>query len=143
MKLFSIGSSRTSAEHFFDRIKNAGAKTLIDVRLNNLSQLAGFPKRDDLKYFTSAICSIPYQHELRFAPTQKMLDDYRKPGGGWAPYEQQFLRLMSERRVEQADREALEGACLLCSEEKPHHCHRRLVAEYLDDRWGNIEIVHL
>jgi uncharacterized protein (DUF488 family) len=143
MQLYTIGFTKTSAEGFFTRLLQSGAKALIDERLNNLSQLAGFAKRGDLRYFTNSICGIPYRHELRLAPTQKMREDYRKPGGGWAPYEAQFLKLMSERHVEAMDKEAFDGACLLCSEDKPHHCHRRLVAQYLEDKWGNIEIVHL
>jgi uncharacterized protein (DUF488 family) len=143
MKLFTIGFTKTSAEGFFTRLIESGAKALIDVRLNNISQLAGFAKRGDLRYFTRSLCAIPYRHELRLAPTQRMLDDYKRPGGGWGPYEQQFRGLMSERRIEEIDRGAFDGACLLCSEDKPHHCHRRLVAEYLEEKWGNVEIVHL
>jgi uncharacterized protein (DUF488 family) len=143
VKLFTIGFTKTSAEWFFARLKKSGATALIDIRLNNVSQLAGFAKRDDLRYFTNAICNIPYQHEPQLAPTQKMLDDYKRPDGGWDQFERQFLQLMSERHIEGMDKESFDGACLLCSEDTPHHCHRRLVAEYLDDRWSNIEIVHL
>jgi uncharacterized protein (DUF488 family) len=143
VKLFTIGFTKTSAEHFFGRLEKAGAKALFDVRLNNVSQLAGFAKRDDLRYFAGRICGIPYRHELQLAPTQKMLDDFKRPDGGWDQYEQQFLKLISERHIEDIDKDLIDGACLLCSEDKPHHCHRRLVAEYLDGKWGNIEIVHL
>jgi uncharacterized protein (DUF488 family) len=143
VKIFTLGFTKTSAAHFFDRLTTSRAKALIDVRLNNVSQLAGFAKRDDLRYFTNAICGIQYRHELRLAPTQNMLDNFRKPGGGWGSYQQQFLKLISERDVESMDREVFDGACLLCSENEPHHCHRRLVAEYLDEKWGGIEIIHL
>src|SRR5580658_8570643 len=135
MKLFTIGFTKKSAETFFTRLKNAGVKRLIDVRLNNVSQLAGFTKRDDLRYFTKAICNIGYVHLPELAPTAEILDPYKKAkNGDWALYERQFLDLMRERHIERTmSREILDGSCLLCSEEKPHHCHRRLVAEYLKE----------
>lgn len=144
MRLFTIGFTKTTAESFFTRLKVAGARKVVDVRLNNVSQLAGFAKRDDLRYFLSTICGAQYDHEIALAPTQDMLDAYRKEGTQWDEYERRFLDLMSQRRIEQTiSREALDGACLLCSEDKPHHCHRRLVAEYLRGKWGGISIVHL
>lgn len=143
MKVFTIGFTKSTAERFFERIKAAGAKKLVDVRLNNVSQLAGFAKRDDLRYFAKQICQIPYHHETRLAPTQEMLDGYKKDGGSWDEYEKRFLDLMAQRRIEEIERNALDGGCLLCSEDKPHHCHRRLVAEYLRRKWDDVEIVHL
>ena len=143
MKLFTIGFTKTSAQHFFGRLKKSGAKNLIDVRLNNVSQLAGFAKRDDLKYFTGAICGIGYQHIQTLAPTKDMLDEYKKHGGEWDAYATKFLDLMEKRHIEDMDRAQLDGGCLLCSEDKPHHCHRRLVAEYLRRKWTDVDIVHL
>lgn len=144
MKLFTIGFTKSSAENFFERLKRSSATRLIDVRLNNVSQLAGFAKKDDLRYFLKAICGMDYVHRVELAPTQEMLDSYKKEGGEWATYEQKFLGLMRQRAIESAlKREDLDGSCLLCSEDKPQHCHRRLVAEYLRDKWGNIEIRHL
>jgi uncharacterized protein (DUF488 family) len=144
MNVFTIGFTKTSAESFFTRIKNAGVRRVIDVRLNNVSQLAGFAKKDDLRYFLRAICSIDYDHRPELAPTQEMLDAYKKGGGDWGTYEKRFLALMSTRRVEDIIlRKDIEDSCLLCSEDKPHRCHRRLVAEYLRSRWGKLEVVHL
>lgn len=144
MRIFTIGFTKSSAEGFFGRLKRSGAQRLVDVRLNNVSQLAGFAKRDDLKYFLTAICSMDYVHRPLLAPTQEMLDDYRKRGDDWTVYERRFLDLMAERRIEDnLDPAELAGSCLLCSEDKPHHCHRRLVAEYLKARWAGVEIVHL
>lgn len=145
MKLFTIGFTRKSAETFFLRLSKAGVRKLVDVRLNNLSQLAGFTKRDDLRYFTKAICGIEYIHVPELAPTSEILDPYKKQkNGDWALYERQFLDLMQQRRIEATmSPELLDGGCLLCSEEKPHHCHRRLVAEYLKEKWGNVEIEHI
>jgi uncharacterized protein (DUF488 family) len=144
MKLFTIGFTKKSAEKFFTRLKDAGVKRLIDVRLNNVSQLAGFTKKNDLQYFTKAICNIDYVHLTELAPTAEILDPYRKAkNGDWDSYERQFLDLMRSRHIENTPREILDGGCLLCSEDKPHHCHRRLVAEYLNEHWGDVEIEHI
>jgi uncharacterized protein (DUF488 family) len=144
MRLFTLGFTKKSAEEFFGRLERSGASRLVDVRLNNVSQLAGFTKKDDLRFFTEAICGVPYLHLPILAPTQAMLDGYKKAKGGWEAYERPFLGLMAERQVERAlSREQLDGACLLCSEDRPDHCHRRLVAEYLKRHWADVEIVHL
>lgn len=143
MKIYTIGFTKTSAEGFFTRLMNSGAKKLVDVRLNNISQLAGFAKRDDLRYFTKQICGLGYEHVPKLAPTQDILDAYKKNGGAWDVYENKFLDLMAKRHIEDIDRQQLDGCCLLCSEDRPHHCHRRLVAEYLRNKWSDVEIVHL
>jgi uncharacterized protein (DUF488 family) len=144
MKLFTIGFTKKTARGFFELLRGSGAKRIVDVRLNNVSQLAGFAKKDDLAYFASAICGMDYIHLPALAPTQEMLDRYRKDGGDWQTYERQFLELMRQRRIEDAtSKEAIADGCLLCSEDKPHHCHRRLVAEYLKEHWGDLDIVHL
>lgn len=144
MILYTIGFTRKPAETFFGRLRNAGVTRIIDVRLNNVSQLAGFAKRDDLRYFARTICGAAYVHALTLAPTQAMLDAYRRDRGDWVDYERAFRALLAERRVEETlDPELVDGACLLCSEDTPHRCHRRVVAEYLRDRWGGITIEHL
>jgi len=144
MKLFTIGFTKSTAESFFTRLQKAGVKKVLDVRLNNVSQLAAFAKKNDLRYFLKAIGGIEYAHHPELAPTQEMLDAYKKDGGDWAEYEKRFLDLMASRRIEETvPRDAVHGACLLCSEDKPHHCHRRLVAEYLKAKWGELEIAHL
>jgi uncharacterized protein (DUF488 family) len=144
MKLFTIGFTKKSARRFFELLRSSGAKRVVDVRLNNVSQLAGFAKKDDLAYFAKEICGMDYLHLPALAPTQEMLDRYKKEGADWQEYERQFLDLMRQRRIEETiSKEAVADGCLLCSEDKPHHCHRRLVAEYLKDRWGDVDIVHL
>ena len=145
MKIFTIGFTKKSAETFFTRLRAAGVRRLVDVRLNNISQLAGFTKRDDLRYFAKAICNIDYVHLPELAPTAEILDPYKKAkNGDWALYERQFLDLMRSRHIETTmSREVLDGGCLLCSEETPHHCHRRLVAEYLKEHWQDVEIEHI
>ena len=144
MKVFTIGFTKKSAETFFNKLKSAGVRRLVDVRLNNVSQLAGFTKKDDLRYFTKSICNIDYIHLPALAPTAEILDPYKKvKNGDWLHYERQFLDLMRARHIENMSREILDGGCLLCSEEKPHHCHRRLVAEYLKEHWGDVQIEHI
>ena len=144
MKIFTIGFTKQSAESFFTKLQLPDVGRVVDVRLNNVSQLAGFSKRDDLRYFLRAICRIDYVHLLELAPTQRILDEFKKHKGDWNLYERQFLDLMAARQIEsKAPRELLEGACLLCSEDKPAHCHRRLVAEYLRSKWGDVEIEHI
>jgi uncharacterized protein (DUF488 family) len=144
MKIFTIGFTKKSAETFFTHLKSAGVTRLVDVRLNNVSQLSGFAKKDDLRFFTKAICNIDYVHALDLAPTAAILDAYKKQKGDWSVYERQFLDLMSKRRIEETTpQEMLDGACLLCSENKPEHCHRRLVAEYLKEKWGDVDIEHI
>ncbi len=144
MKLFTIGFTKKSAETFFTRLADAKVKRLVDIRLNNVSQLAGFTKKDDLRYFAKAICRIEYIHIPDLAPTRDILDPYKKKKGEWFLYERQFLDLMRSRRIEdKVERQVLDSACLLCSEESPDHCHRRLVAEYLKNHWLDVEIEHI
>lgn len=144
MRLFTIGFTKKSAEGFFEMLRKSGAKRVVDVRLNNVSQLAGFAKKQDLAYFLEKICGIEYVHLPILAPTKQMLDEYKKQRGSWQAYAEQFLALMKERRIEtKVPRDEIADSCLLCSEDRPHHCHRRLVAEYLNQHWGNIDIKHL
>jgi uncharacterized protein YeaO (DUF488 family) len=109
-----------------------------------VSQLAGFAKKDDLAFFLKEICAMEYVHVPTLAPTQEMLDEYKKQRGDWKTYEDRFLALMRQRRIEETlPRDVVADGCLLCSEDKPHYCHRRLVAEYLKQHWGDVDIVHL
>jgi uncharacterized protein (DUF488 family) len=145
MEVYSIGFTQKTAERFFGLLKDAGIRRLLDVRLNNSSQLAGFTKREDLQYFLRVICGAEYVHEPLLAPTQQMLDDYKKRKGSWDEYERKFLDLMKEREVEKRINSSLFliPTVLLCSEPTPEHCHRRLVLDYLQGAWGNLAIKHL
>ena len=144
MRVYTIGFTKKSASDFFGMLRDSGARRLVDVRLNNVSQLAGFAKRDDLEYFLQEICRMEYVHMPELAPTKEMLAAYRNDHLDWETYERQFLALMDERRIAESPiRETIADSCLLCSEDKPERCHRRLVAEYLDLHWGDVEIVHL
>jgi uncharacterized protein (DUF488 family) len=144
MKVFTIGFTKKSARTFFTKLRKSGARRLVDVRLNNVSQLAGFAKKDDLQFFLSEICQMEYLHLQVLAPTADMLDAYKKNKGDWSVYERDFLALMARREIENTvAREQIADGCLLCSEDTPEHCHRRLVAEYLREKWGDLEIVHI
>jgi uncharacterized protein (DUF488 family) len=146
VEIFTIGFTKTTAHDFFDRLNQNRIERLLDVRLNNRSQLAGFAKRDDLRYFLHTIVGASYEHVPLLAPDQELLDAYKKkPRISWAEYEAEFNALMVDRRIEErVSRQEFElRTVLLCSEDKPDHCHRRLVAEYLAQRWSNTEVVHL
>jgi uncharacterized protein (DUF488 family) len=145
MAVYTIGFTKKSAAEFFGALKRVGIQRLMDVRLSNSSQLAGFTKRDDLTYFLQAILGAEYRHEPLLAPTRELLDRYKKHRGSWQDYEVAFLDLLRERRVEsRLDRSLFDGSTvLLCSEATADRCHRRLVLEYLRDHWGDMEIVHL
>ena len=142
--LFTIGFTKKTARDFFELLTKAGVKRIIDTRLNNVSQLSGFAKRKDLEYFLKQIAGIEYIHILDLAPTKDLLNPYKKKQSDWQTYEKSFLDLMKQRQIEnKVTSDILDGGCLLCSEASPHHCHRRLVAEYLDNKLGNINICHL
>lgn len=144
-KVATIGFTKSNAENFFEKLLTAGVKKLIDVRLHNTSQLAGFAKADDLAYFLKKIGGIQYVHQPLLAPTDLMLKQYKKEKGDWSVYEARFLALMADREIEtRFSPQIFDGACLLCSEATPHHCHRRLVCEYLNEKWnGALDVKHL
>lgn len=144
MKLSTIGFTKKPARRFFDLLRESGAKRIVDVRINNTSQLAGFAKKNDLAYFLGEICGMDYVHLPSLAPTRELLSAYRKKTIRWDALERRFIALMRHRKIEvTTPKDVLRDGCLLCSEDRPHHCHRRLVAEYLSEHWGGIEIAHL
>ena len=147
MTIYTIGFTKKSAKEFFEALRSSGAKHLLDIRLNNKSQLAGFTKRNDLLYFLKHLVNMVYHEVPILAPDESILKEYRKTGD-WTKYEQRYLELIQHRNAEKHITPALieEGVVLLCSEVEPTHCHRRLAAEYLAHiRSTNtkIQIVHL
>jgi uncharacterized protein (DUF488 family) len=145
MEIYSIGFTQKNAGQFFDTLKAHRIERLLDVRLNNTSQLAGFAKQSDLPYFLKEICGAEYEHEPLLAPTQDILDAYKKKKGDWNEYTEAYLSLIRERKVESAlSKESFEKrTVLLCSEATAEQCHRRLALEYLQSHWGGVTIVHL
>lgn len=145
IKVFTIGFTKKSAETFFSYINKNNIKTLIDVRLNNSSQLSGFAKQNDLKFFLHELCATDYVHIPDLAPTKEILNPYKKGDMAWALYEEKFLTLMAQRNIEKhLSPNLLQDGCLLCSEHEPHHCHRRLVVEYLNQCGNfNLSVKHL
>lgn len=145
MEIYTIGFTKKSAAAFFEALKRNGIRGLVDVRVHNTSQLAGFTKRDDLQYFLGQLLRASYVHEPLLAPTKELLKAYRGGEMTWEQYEDSFVRLMGERRIENQIPPDLfaGGVVLLCSEPSPEYCHRRLVVEYLDHAWGDVQAVHL
>ncbi len=146
IETYTIGFTKKTAKDFFEKLKQSGAKRIVDVRLNNVSQLAGFAKKNDLIYFLKTLTDMDYIHIPDMAPTKIILDEYKKNKGDWTVYEDNFLELMAKRRIEEQDiKHILHRGCLLCSEHEPEHCHRRLVMEYLEKKWtkDTIKITHL
>ena len=144
MHLYTIGFSRRTAPGFFGALRQAGIKRCLDVRISNTSQLAGFTKRSDLPFFLEELCGAEYRHEPLLAPTLDLMRGYRQ-GSGWPEYERAFLQLMIDRRVEdRLDRHLFDiPTVLLCVEPTAQYCHRRLVVEYLRQRWGQMTVEHL
>lgn len=145
VNLFTIGFTQKSAEHFFGLLATNSVKKLIDTRLNNTGQLAGFSKRDDLKYFCNTILSTEYIHWQESAPEEAMLNAYKKKEISWTDYAAEYLAMLERRKVESGMSLVASGdACLLCSEAKPHHCHRSVLADYLNRKSGGaITVQHL
>ncbi|WP_017209973.1 DUF488 family protein [Clostridium beijerinckii] len=149
MKLYTIGFTKKSAEEFFNILKKNDIKKILDIRLNNSSQLAGFTKGNDLMYFLETICGIKYEHNIELAPTKEILSDYKNKKISWNEYENQFIDLINKRnlgnKILAKYVDEVDGICLLCSESTAENCHRRLVAEYIKNNLHHydIEIVHL
>ncbi|MBD0286289.1 MAG: DUF488 domain-containing protein [Flavisolibacter sp.] len=144
IKLYTIGFTGKSAEQFFTLLKGAAVRKIVDTRINNVSQLAGFAKGSDLQFFAREIGNMGYEHNIDFAPTKELLARYRNKKLSWEEYEVEYLNLLDMRKVAQkTDIEKLHEHCLLCSEHTPEKCHRRLLAEYLKQVKNDVEIIHL
>lgn len=149
MVIYTIGFTKKSAEEFFELLRKNNVKHLIDIRLNNSSQLAGFTKGSDLKYFLKEILGVNYIYDTKLTPTKEIMDGYKNKSITWNEYEKKFMQLLEERDIEKHIREnlydVLDGCCFLCSEETTENCHRRLVAEYIQRTFSDegIEVVHL
>lgn len=143
--VYTIGFTQKSAETFFGILREHGIKRLLDVRINNTSQLAGFAKRDDLRYFLRELCGADYQHEPSLAPTKTLLKAYRSGELDWAGYERAFLELLHKRGVDRTFSAAMFATptVLLCSEATAEQCHRRLVVEYWQRCWDENAIVEI
>lgn len=145
MEIYTIGFTKKTAAEFFESLKHHGIERLIDVRVNNTSQLAGFAKRDDLTYFLRELVGADYVHEPLLAPTKELLNAYRNGDVDWDTYEKAFIDLMAERHIQDSVPRAIFNlrTVLLCSEPTTERCHRRLVVEYLNDAWGDVEAIDL
>jgi uncharacterized protein (DUF488 family) len=144
IKMFTIGFTKKTAKVFFDLLLINKISKLVDIRLNNSSQLAGFAKGKDLEYFINKICLVPYEHNINLAPTEKLLSGYKNKEIDWDEYQKLYTSLLSERNIiDKLEISAYENACFLCSEHSAEYCHRRLFLEYLKKYNPAIEIIHL
>ena len=146
MKIYTIGFAQKTAKDFFTVLNKNKIECVIDVRLNNISQLAGFTKSKDLQYFLKTIINADYIHNINYAPTKEILDNYKKGKIDWKEYEILYRKLITERQIEKLftkDSKKYDNICLLCSESTSVNCHRRLLAEYLKIQLSEIEVIHL
>ena len=144
MKLYTIGFTRKSAAQFFGLLRESGAKRVVDIRLRNTSGLAGWSKKSDLPWFLQELCGMGYVHLPRLSPTDALLDGYRKRDISWVEYEPIYHSIIERRLVRAAiPQDIIADSCLLCSEDQPERCHRRLLAEHFQQHWGDVEIIHL
>lgn len=145
IKLYTIGFTKKSAEYFFNLLRNNGVKRLVDVRISNSSQLAGFAKGKDLEFFVKEICHIPYQHIVDFAPSKDLLDRWHKEEVTWDEYEKIYIKMLQDREIiRKFGVKTFDGACFLCSEDTPEQCHRRLLVEFMKKNCTEkVEIIHL
>lgn len=145
-KIFTIGSARKTAEEFFTLLEENGVKKIIDVRLFNRSQLLGFTKYPDIEYFLRNLSGIDYVHDLQFAPSEMILDSYKKKYINWQDYEEAFAARMKTQNIDEYIKKNYaehESYCLMCTEISPQYCHRRLVAEKISEVLGDVEVIHL
>ncbi|MEW6417548.1 MAG: DUF488 domain-containing protein [Nitrospirota bacterium] len=147
MKIYTIGYTKRPAKEFFGILREYGIKQVVDIRENNTSQLAGFTKREDLRFFVKEILDGSYIHLPKLAPDREIRKNYKK-SKDWQKYESNFLRLMEKRGaiiwLKQNRDIFIEPFVLLCSEPLPDRCHRRLVAELLKENiFHDVEVVHL
>jgi uncharacterized protein (DUF488 family) len=145
MNVYTIGFTQKTAEQFFNLLYTPNIQKIIDIRVNNSSQLSGFTRRDDLRFFLKELRGIEYIHIPELAPTKELLSAYKNKDMKWGEYEDKFMNLMSIRNIERSfTPDDFKNGCLLCSEHEPHFCHRRLVVEYLNSHWGDtLEVNHL
>lgn len=145
VRVATIGFTGKTAQKFFDLLKGAQVRTVLDIRLNNTSQLAGFAKKQDLPYFLDKLCDAAYLEMPELAPEPALLKRYQGKELAWGDFTAEYVELIAKRRVESnLDVDLFRSACLLCSEHLPHRCHRSLALEYLNAQWNSrLKITHL
>ena len=143
-KIFTIGFAGKSAKSFFSLLEENNIKKLIDVRLNNVSQLAAFAKKDDLEFFLKKILSCEYIHRPDLAPTEIIFKNYKNKIINWEVYTAEYIKLLNSRNITSSlKKDEIVNGVFLCSEHQPKFCHRRLLVEYLQKQWDDLEIIHL
>jgi uncharacterized protein (DUF488 family) len=143
INIFTIGFSKKSAEEFFKLLTQNKVKKLIDIRLNNKSQLAGFANAKHLPYFLK-LHNIDYEYRIELAPSKELLSSYKNKTINWEEYIKIYNQLLIDRNIlKEISTSDLNDVVLLCSEAIAEQCHRRLLAEYLAKKFDNIRIEHL
>lgn len=143
--VYTIGYERRPLSQLIGALRAAGVDAVIDIRLRNTSQLAGYTKRDDLAFLLQEGFGIAYEHHPELAPTDDILDAYRRDED-WEVYQARFRPLLADRQAEQTGHDILaryRTVCLLCSEPTADRCHRRLVADYWAEQIPSLRVVHL
>lgn len=144
MKIFTIGFTHKSAEEFFKLLQKAEVKRVLDVRIHNNSQLAGYSKRDDLAFFLDKVAGIRYVEVSILRPSEELFTSYRKKEIDWKKFLDEYEKEITDKQVEtQLKKSDFDRAVLLCGEAEPDHCHRRVAAEYLSEAWGGFQVEHL
>jgi uncharacterized protein (DUF488 family) len=145
LHIYTIGFGKKTAPEFFGALRQHGIKRCVDVRISNTSQLAGFTKRSDLPFFLQELCGADYLAEPLLSPTLDLMRGFRQGRTDWSDYERGYLALLAERKVEdRLDRRIFDApSVLLCVEPTPEHCHRRLIVDYLQRKWGDVTVEHL
>lgn len=145
IKVFTIGFTGSTAENFFARLRDAGVQKVIDTRLWADTQLSGFAKKRDLPFLLQSLSGAAYEHKIDLAPSESILKDFKDKRIGWPEYETRYLQLLHDRHIsDKLGTNEVADTCFLCAEKTPHHCHRRLLAEYLQREWKTaLEIIHL
>ncbi len=143
MNIFTIGFSQKTAEEFFTLLIKNNVKKLVDIRLNNKSQLAGFANAKHLPYFLK-LHNITYEYKPELAPSKDLLNGYKNKTISWEEYIKIYNKLLIDRDVlKDISIDELDDIVLLCSEPTAEQCHRRLMAEYLTKNLKKINIKHL
>ena len=140
MKIYTLGFTKKSAREFFEILKDNNIEQIVDVRLNNTSQLAGFTKKKDLEFFLEEMGSIDYIHLDILAPDKEL-----RKIKDWEEYSQKYLELIEKRDILNVINTDIfqKRSCLLCSEPSAEDCHRSILADYIKKHWENVKVVHL
>ena len=145
-EIYTIGFTKKTAQTFFELLKEKQIEIVLDIRLNNTSQLAAFTKYPDIEYFLHEISNIAYIHDTKFSPTEETLNRYKKKEINWDQYVEEFIQTMKSREIAKyikANYLIEKKICLLCSEVTAIQCHRSLIANEFKEIINELKVIHL